>query len=309
MINVVDNRGVTDPAVNLALEEYCLTCLDSAHDCLLMYVNGPAVVIGKHQNAFAEADIRFLSRNRIPLARRVSGGGAVYHDYGNLNFSFIAPHDRHRFVNYEVFLKPIIDALNRMGVDARMGEKNDVFIQDKKISGNAQYSNTRRMMCHGTLLFDANLEALHDALSPSGEVVQSRGVPSIRSAVANLRPHLRSDMDMDAFGVQIRDDIIDAAGGSISTLDLDETAWDEITGLAEEKYRSWNWNIGKSPDSRIRLTISGDDGESAAVTVDIHQGSVDHVRLPATGISLEYIEKIIQQWPGMRFDDLLNTFP
>src|SRR6185437_2638118 len=154
----VDNRDVTDARLNLALEEHVLRNRVEDDDLLLFYVNAPAIIIGRNQNTIEEIDSDVVAARGIRVVRRVSGGGAVYHDLGNLNFSFMTRDVHARFNRYDLFNRPVVDALRDLGVPAELGGRNDILVEGRKISGNAQFARPDRMFSHGTLVFDSNLD-------------------------------------------------------------------------------------------------------------------------------------------------------
>src|SRR3712207_6001324 len=186
----IDNRGITDARVNLALEEYVFRNKPAAEDCLLFYVNAPAIIIGRNQNTAEEIDADVVAARGIRVVRRVSGGGAVYHDLGNLNFSFMTPDVSGRFSRYDHFTRPVVETLRAVGVPAELGGRNDILAGGRKISGNAQFATPSRMFSHGTLLLDSDLEAVTAARRPKPGKVESKGVKSIRSRVANIAEFL-----------------------------------------------------------------------------------------------------------------------
>ena len=295
MTVLIDNNAITDPAVNQALEEYCLNEVAPHRSCVILYVNDPVVVVGKHQCVFAEVDLTVAQREGIRVIRRVSGGGSVYHDGGNLNFSFVSAFDRTRFGNYTECLKPVVRALGDLGIQATQGGKSDLHINGLKISGNAQYANTRSMLIHGTLLFDADTHRLRSVLSASAPVIAARGVPSIRSAVTRIRDHLPSDMNMVGFVRSVRNSLsrylpIDHCES------LTPPQWEAIYRIADEKYRRWAWNIGRSPWCRLRVPVAGEEGPD--MVVDINGGIIQGVESTAGGRDME-------NWIGRRFEDLL----
>ena len=147
----IDNKGITDPRINLAIEEYALKNLDINETYLLFYINEPSIIIGKNQNSVEEINTEYVESNGIHVVRRLSGGGAVYHDLGNLNYSFITKDDGDSFHNFRKFTEPVIAALNQMGVNAELSGRNDILAEGRKISGNAQFSTKGRMFTHGTL--------------------------------------------------------------------------------------------------------------------------------------------------------------
>lgn len=174
----------TDPYHNLAVEEYVFE--KTQDNVFILWQNDKTVVIGKNQNINCELDFDFVKENGIKVARRITGGGAVYHDLGNLNYSFISSRDKEG-IDFACFTKPIIEALTALGVDARLSGRNDIEVEGKKISGNAQYSKNGRTLHHGTLLFDTDLSVLSSALHVDEEKIKSKAIKSTRSRVTNLK--------------------------------------------------------------------------------------------------------------------------
>ena len=182
------NLTETNPYLNLAIEEYLF--LNSEEDVFLLWQNSPTVVIGKNQNVYNEIDFNFLKSNNILIARRITGGGAVYHDFGNLNFSFISVSDEKRTLDFNHFTELIIEALNSFGIDAKLSGRNDILVNDKKISGNAQCTQNGRVLHHGTLLYDTDFTVLSSVLKPDERKIQSKAIKSVRSRVANISEFL-----------------------------------------------------------------------------------------------------------------------
>ena len=174
----------TDPYHNLAVEEYLFE--KTQDNVFILWQNDKTVVIGKNQNINCELDFDFVNSNKIKVARRITGGGAVYHDLGNLNYSFISSSGKEG-IDFAYFTKPIIDALTALGVDARLTGRNDIEVEGKKISGNAQYSKNSRTLHHGTLLFDTDLSVLSSSLRVDEEKIKSKAIKSTRSRVTNLK--------------------------------------------------------------------------------------------------------------------------
>lgn len=247
----IDNRNITDPHLNLALEEYCLRNKDIKGDLLLFYVNRPSIIIGRNQNTIEEINSNFIRERNIDVVRRMSGGGAVYHDLGNLNFSFITDYDKSHFLNFKKFTEPVIGALKDLGVPAELTGRNDIVADGRKISGNAQFAAGKRMFSHGTLLFHSHMETVVEALNVRIDKIESKGLKSIRSRVANITEFLSAPMDMEGFKRHLLEAIF-APYGDVQSLDLTDTDWAGAERLAEEKYRTWDWNYGRSPDFNIR---------------------------------------------------------
>ncbi|MBK7159525.1 MAG: lipoate--protein ligase, partial [Ignavibacteria bacterium] len=151
MLRLIENNNITDPFINLSLEEYCVRKLDMKDDYLLFYINEPSIIIGKHQNTIEEINAKYVNENNINVVRRISGGGTVYHDKGNLNFSFMTKHSQKSIHNFKLFTDPVIKVLNQMGVNAKLNGRNDITVEERKISGNAQFTDTKSMFSHGTL--------------------------------------------------------------------------------------------------------------------------------------------------------------
>ncbi|MDR2899607.1 MAG: lipoate--protein ligase family protein, partial [Clostridiales bacterium] len=184
---IIENYS-TDPAYNLALEEFLFLHRRPIRDVFFLWQNEPTIVIGRHQNTFDEINREFVEANKVHVVRRNSGGGAVYHDLGNLNFSFLVDDtdgNRDGGFRFDRFTQPVIRTLQQLGVDAENRGRNDIAIDGKKISGNAQFRNGGRLLHHGTILFDSNLENLSMALNFAPEKYVSRAVASIRSRVTN----------------------------------------------------------------------------------------------------------------------------
>ncbi|MFC6039360.1 lipoate--protein ligase [Paenisporosarcina macmurdoensis] len=243
----IDNKGITDPRINLAIEEYALKTMDVDKDSFfLFYINEPAIIIGKNQNSIEEINTDFVDINGIHVVRRLSGGGAVYHDLGNLNFSFITKDDGDSFRNFKKFTQPIVDALKEMGVDAELSGRNDILAEGRKISGNAQFTTKGRMFSHGTLMFDTEIDAVVSALKVRKDKIESKGIKSIRSRVANITEFLEQKSTIEEFRLTLLNSIF---GGeeNIKEMVLTEQDWTNIKELSKQRYGNWDWNYGKSP--------------------------------------------------------------
>ncbi len=195
----IDNKGITDPRINLAIEEYCLKNLNIDETYLLFYINEPSIIIGKNQNTIEEINTDYVEENGIHVVRRLSGGGAVYHDLGNLNFSFITKDDGESFHNFKKFTDPVVEALRELGVQAELSGRNDILVEGRKISGNAQFSTKGRMFSHGTLMFDSEIDHVVSALKVRKDKIESKGIKSIRSRVANISEFLTDKVSMEKF--------------------------------------------------------------------------------------------------------------
>ncbi|WP_179315378.1 lipoate--protein ligase [Winogradskyella undariae] len=247
----IDNEGNTNPKLNLALEEYALRNFDSSTDYLLFYINEPSIIIGRNQNTLEEINKDYIDANGIHVVRRVSGGGAVYHDLGNLNFSFITNHDGKSISNFKKFTAPVIRVLNAMGVTAELKGRNDIQVDEKKISGTAQFSTGKRMISHGTLLFDTDMSEVAKALQVKMSKIQSKGHKSVRSRVANISEFLKTPISMDDFKNQLLNGLYEASE-PFEIHKLTEDEWKAVHQLKAEKYDQWDWNYGRSPKFNIQ---------------------------------------------------------
>lgn len=264
----------TEPAWNLAAEEYLLK--SSYENCFMLWRNRSAVIVGCNQNAHAQVNGEFLARHNTPVVRRLSGGGAVYHDLGNVNFTIIDVSGHNRQMDFRNYTRPILDFLNRIEVPAVFDGRNDLSLGGLKISGNAQFIHRKKILHHGTLLFDVDLEMLAEALLVDPTKFEDKAVDSIRRRVTNVRPHLRDLISIDDFMEQLLLFVQQSNSGRRAS--FSETDKQAIESLAEEKYRRWEWNFGHSPAYNFRKTIRTGGG-TLEVHLDVHQGLIRAVRL------------------------------
>jgi lipoate-protein ligase A len=258
----VDNQNLHDPALNLALEEYLIRNIAPLEELLLFYINEPSIIIGRHQNTFAEINVEYVREQGLDVVRRLSGGGAVYHDLGNLNFSFIAPNLGGSFANFQKFTAPVIQVLRDLGVQAELSGRNDILAEGRKISGNAQYVSGARMVSHGTLLYNSDLEAIGKALRVKASKIESKGIKSVRSRVANITEFLSEPVDILSFRRQILSGVFaQQTAADIPEYQLTPADWEAVRQLARERYQSWDWNYGSSPAFNLRRSVRYAGGE------------------------------------------------
>ncbi len=255
----VDNRGTDDPAVNLAIEEFLVRETDRIESFFFPYINRSAVILGKHQNVLAEVNLKYCWENGIQVVRRISGGGAVYHDPGNLNLSFITAYSFKQFNRYRQFLQPVVEVVKSLGVELEIDERNNLRVAGKKVSGNAQFSSRGRMLSHGTLLVNTDLSQLKNSLQHTAEnEVSTKATASVRSTVANLSAFLSDDVTT----TMLREMLIERfSGKNVAWRHFSEQEWQTINQLAEEKYRSWQWTIARSPVARFKKKINTENGQ------------------------------------------------
>jgi lipoate---protein ligase len=295
----VDNEGTTDARLNLAIEEYLLERVEGVEDILLFYVNAPSVIIGRNQNTLEEINPEYVAQHGIQVVRRLSGGGAVYHDLGNLNFSFITRNLNESVADFKKFTAPVVRALNQLGVPAELGGRNDLLVDGKKISGNASFRTKRGVVSHGTLLYDADLDHLTDALKVKAGKIESKGIKSVRSRVTNIRPYLPEPMPLHQFRQRLLESIFEGER-PIPQYHLDGKDWAAIRQLAESRYYTWDWNYGRSPDFNLRQTQRFPFGEIDA-WIDVQRGRIKSVKFYGDFFGQDCLAELEQRLVGLRY--------
>lgn len=296
----IDNKGITDPTINLAIEEYALKNLDINETYLLFYINKPSIIIGKNQNTIEEINTEYVEGNGIQVVRRLSGGGAVYHDLGNLNFSFITKDDGESFHNFRKFTEPVIEALQKLGVNAELSGRNDILAEGRKISGNAQFSTRGRMFSHGTLLFDSEMDHVVSALNVKKDKIESKGIKSIRSRVANISEFLSDTISIEEFRSLLLKNIF---GGleEIPEYVLTEEDWEKIHQLSEERYRNWDWNYGKSPKFNLQHSHRFPVGQ-IDVRLEVNRGTIENCKIYGDFFGVGDVSDIESKLQGIRYE-------
>jgi lipoate-protein ligase A len=291
---------IRDPRINLALEEYCLRQVNGSRTLLLFYVNDPTVIIGRHQVTCQQVNTAYLHRHNIPVMRRISGGGAVYHDHGNLNFSVITAYGKDRLRQLQAVLQPVIKALKRLKLEVYRDDRDNLFIGVHKICGTAQYTNTRRLISHGSLLVNADLDALQAVLMPDLEVQQSRGIQSISSAVANIVEFMPRPMAIEAIAHQLEGEI-SKVFGPVRDFQLQASDWEQIQTLSATKYSRWEWNYGNDPPFTLRHRWDFGD-QVVEVQLRIQKGIIKALRAAADQGHHPKLRSLTTKFVGKRFD-------
>jgi lipoate-protein ligase A len=251
IVQYIESRN-TDPYYNLALEQFVFDRLNREDNYFMLWQNCNAIIVGKHQSTREEINTAFVKENNIAVVRRLSGGGAVYHDLGNLNFTFIAQADKQDGIDFSFFCEPISKALCSFGVPVEISGRNDMTVEGKKFSGNAQYIREGRVMHHGTILYDSDLDMLSRVLKPAKDKIESRGIKSLKSRVTNIRPYMKTDMPISGFWSALRDFMISAFDMKEFPLNSEHKA--AVEELREKVYSRWSWNYGYSPPHTMRKT-------------------------------------------------------
>lgn len=289
----INNRNSHNPYINLAIEEYIVrqSILEDSN-YVFFYINEPAVVVGKNQSIYKEVNFDTLRSSDTKLCRRISGGGTVYQDFGNLNFCFVQPFAEHKINNYKWFNQPLVIALNKVGIAAETDERNNIIVNGKKISGNAQFTDRKKIISHGTLLFNADLPKLRLALRENNFEVESKSVGSVRSSVANI-----IDISTQFNTIGALKDYLSQELGVQQELTFTDEQWSEITALAKTKFASSTWIYGRSPKTTVRkdwgsLTI--EEGILAAIETT----EIDCPKIVGTPYNFADIKKALEQSPN-----------
>ena len=300
----------TDPYYNLALDEFAMRHIDTDEDFFFLWRNAPAVIIGKNQNTVEEINQDFIDKNGVKVARRVSGGGAVYHDLGNLNFTFIINVDDPGKVDYKKYVQPIIDALASMGVTAEASGRNDILIDGLKISGNAQRVSNGKLMHHGTLLFDVNIENMVQALNVTPDKYISKGVKSVRSRVTNIKEHLPEGTTIEKFWEALHYYLSD--NGKDSEIVLSDTDLAKIEYEALNRFSTWDWVYGNSPEFNLSAENRFPGGR-LEVKLTVDNGNIEEVRFFGDYLGVKDVSVIEERLKNTRFklsdvESILDTF-
>lgn len=265
-------RPETNPHFNIATEEYILK--NYSEDVIMLWQCEPSVILGKHQNALAEVNLDLVSESNIPVIRRISGGGTVFHDPGNINYTIITSEkQKDKLIDFRKFTRPIVEFLASYGIVAGFEEKNNLVIDGKKFSGNSAHVHKNRVLHHGTLLFNSDLEKLDEFVKPKSLDIEDKAVKSIRATVTNISDHLDEKMDVQLFKAKLQKHLLKYH--KISEVrkltDADKTA---INKLIEEKYRQWQWNYGYSPSFVLKNRI-----DELSVELTVKNGFIETIDL------------------------------
>jgi lipoate-protein ligase A len=286
------------PYYNFALEDYLLNEAEE-DDYVFFYIHKPSIIVGKYQNTIEEVNKDFIDDNNIIVARRLSGGGAVYHDHGNLNFSFVHKASKKDVNDFKKFTKPVVDALKDLGLNAHLSGRNDILIDDKKISGNAQYFTNNRLLHHGTLLYDSEMSNLVKSLKVRDLKIKSKGIKSVKSRVANIADFLNDTLPIEDF----RDYLLKSFYKSkdIEKYELDEKALTYIENKVKEQFSTWDWNWGKSPDYEIQKIEKFPFG-ILDTRIDVKDGKISKCKIYGDYFSKKDISNLENSLIGLKYD-------
>lgn len=272
----------------MSFDEYCLQQYSSNESFFYLWQNSPAVIVGLNQNVYSEVNLDYLRQEGICLARRVTGGGAVYHDLKNLNYTFVGK---------DLSPQPIVDALKSLGINAELSGRNDIFVDGRKVSGYAKRVWKERELIHGTLMYDVDLDTLTKVLDTPSSKLQAKGIASVRSRVANLKEYLPADMSFEDFVAHLAAYL----AGKDTQLELPEDAMEQIRSEAEQKFASWDWVYGRSKEADFQRR-----GRYACGTIELSLslkgGCIDALRFGGDFVGEQDAAEFSARLLGLRFE-------
>ena len=280
----------TDPTYNLALEETMLLRRTEG-ELLMLWQNDRSVIIGRNQNTPEEIDGAYAAGHGVAVVRRITGGGAVYHDLGNLNYSFLT--DAEEQLSARRFTEPVVAALRALGLDAEASGRNDILVSGRKVSGTAQRLWNGRILHHGTLLFDADAEEAARVLRPASDKFQSKSTKSVRSRIGNIRPLLSHDMTLDEFWQYLKT----ALAGELTPTEPTAEEQAQALALQREKYGTWEWNCGAAPASTASCRRRYPGG-ALEVSVRLEQGRIRHIDFRGDFLALRDLAPVAKALEG-----------
>ncbi|HEO4518943.1 TPA: lipoate--protein ligase [Streptococcus agalactiae] len=289
-----------DPAYNVALEAYAFQKLTDIDEIFILWINEPAIIIGRHQNTIQEINKEFIDKNGIHVVRRLSGGGAVYHDLNNLNYTIISNNTQEGAFDFQTFSKPVIDTLAKLGVKAEFTGRNDLEINGQKFAGNAQAYYKGRMMHHGCLLFDVDMSVLGQALKVSKDKIESKGIKSVRARVTNIIDHLSDKITVqefsDAILAQMKEEYPEMDEYVLSDAELSE-----IQAMRDNQFATWDWTYGKAPEYTIERGVRYPAGKITTYA-NVENSTIKSVKIFGDFFGVKPVDDIEKMLEGVRYD-------
>lgn len=296
----IENTSI-DPHYNLAFEEYVFKKLDFNEEFVLLWRNGPSIIVGKNQNTVEEINQEYVKENNINVVRRVTGGGAVYHDLGNLNFSFIAKADNNEKIDFKTYNVPIIKALEKLDVNCELSGRNDLVIDGKKFSGIAQSIIKGRVLNHGTLLFDSKLDILSKALNVKRDKIESKGVKSVSSRVTNIKAYVKDDIDVLEFKDVLLKNIFEYFNQPVEIYELTDDDKKNIQQMVDERYGTWEWNYGRSPKFNYK-GYNRFAGGGVEARLHVENGLIENCKIYGDFFGKCEVKELEDKLKGVKYD-------
>lgn len=301
-LTLIVNNACFDPAYNLACEEYLLMNDDFQNDIFMLWRNDRSVIIGKNQNTYSQLNVDFVKENNIKVIRRLTGGGAVFHDLGNVNFTYITKADSETNIDFSAFAKPVVSSLKKLFLNAELSGRNDICIDGKKISGTAQCILNNKVMHHGTLLYSANMSSLAGALKVADSKLKDKGIKSVKSRVTNIADLLDKPMPVESFIQFLADSISEYYSElKIEKIDFNPMKVPEICELYNKKYSTWEWNFGNSPEFEFKNEKRFSFG-SIEIHLTVDGGIIKDIAVFGDFFGKKDIGDIVKLLSGNRFD-------
>lgn len=289
-----------NPAYNVALEAYAFRELLAEDELFILWINEPTIVIGKHQNAIEEINKTYTDEHGIHVVRRLSGGGAVYHDLNNLNYTIISNKSQEGAFDFKTFSQPVIETLADLGVTATFTGRNDLEIDGKKFCGNAQAYYKGRMMHHGCLLFDVDMTVLGNALQVSKDKIESKGVKSVRARVTNILDELPEKMTVEAFSNQLLNKMKESYPDMTEYV-FSDNELKNIQALADQQFGTWDWTYGKAPEYTIKRSVRYPAGKITTYA-NVEKSVIKGMKLYGDFFGIKDVADIEQALIGLRYE-------
>lgn len=290
-----------NPAYNIALEAYAFRELFSEDEIFILWINEPAIIIGKHQNTIQEINKEYIDAHGIHVARRLSGGGAVYHDLNNLNYTIISNKSEEGAFDFKTFSQPVIETLADLGVKAEFTGRNDLEINGKKFCGNAQAYYKGRMMHHGCLLFDVDMTVLGDALKVSKDKIESKGIKSVRARVTNILDELPEKITVNEFSDKILAKMKETYPDMTEYI-LSEDELAKIQKSADEQFGNWDWVYGKAPEYTIERNVRYPAGKINTFA-NVEKSVIKNIKIYGDFFGIKDVQDIEELLVGTRYEN------